>query len=121
MLSERTLCELPNQTQVSSTISVVFGGKDRSHHENLPNREKRGVKSLTEHSRGMTRAGPVYHVAATKTCPQTMSTSCVCSERGKTILIGHTKQGPEFINPKSHLGVTYTDIERLKETSKDRI
>lgn len=66
---ERTLCELPNQTQVS-TISLVLGQKDRSQRESLPHRVKRGTKSFTERSRGMTRAGPVDHVAAKKICPQ---------------------------------------------------
>lgn len=71
--SERALSELPNQktTQVSSSISLVLGQKDRSHHE-----ENTGcLKPFTEHSGDVTRVGPIYHIATKNSCPQTISTS----------------------------------------------
>lgn len=71
--SERALSELPHQktTQVSSSIWLVLGQKDRSHHE-----EKTGcLKPFTEHSGDVTRVGPIYHIATKNSCPQTISTS----------------------------------------------
>lgn len=60
----------------SSLISLVLRQKDRSHCEDLPNMKNTGcLKSFTEHSRDMTRVGPVYHIAAKKSCLQVMSTS----------------------------------------------
>lgn len=53
----------------------------------------------------------------------------VCSESGKTILREDIKQDPEFTYPNfpkvvqswSHLGVIYTGIERLTETSEENM